>query len=228
MFGRRSKKAESAGSEAEVGSEATETEAETVGETPSATSRFDRSDGPWDSSEREVPEDDPTWVDVGAMVLHGRVGLDLQIPTDPETGAASAVVMRGDESAVELRAFAAPRSGGLWSQVRPEIVAEVGRVGGKVEERDGSFGAELRVEVPVKLADGKQGVQTTRIIGIDGPRWLLRGTFMGRLATEPDDDSVLEQAVREVVVVRGGDPMPPREQIPVVVPAGAVRMEQKA
>jgi hypothetical protein len=233
MFGRGKKNAEesaqndAAESTTEAAEEAAASESPAQDEsTPAeAGTTYDRSSGPWDAAERDVPEDDPTYVDVGAMIVHGRVGLDLQIPTDPETGAATSVVAIAEESAVELRAFAAPRNTGLWDDVRPEIVAEVQRVGGKVEELESSFGRELRVEVPVQAQDGTQGIQASRIIGVDGPRWLLRATFMGKLGADADPESVLEQTVRDIVVVRGDTPMPPREQIPVVVPAGAVRAE---
>ncbi len=179
MFGRRKKDHD------ETAAEAAETETEVTDapheddEQASGPAPYDRSQGPWDASEREIPEDDPTFVDVGALIVQGRVGLDLQIPTDPETGVATSVVALAEESAVELRAFAAPRGGGLWDEIRPEIIAEVERVGGKVEEVDSTFGRELRVVVPVQASDGRQGVQPSRIIGVDGPRWLLRATFMG-------------------------------------------------
>ncbi|MBW9205280.1 DUF3710 domain-containing protein [Mumia sp. zg.B17] len=229
MFGRRKKAHGDAAAESAEVSEATAQPQEPTSETPeepeTAVPAYDRSSGPWDASEREVPEDDPTYVDVGAMIVHGRVGLDIQIPTDPESGVATSVVAMGEGSAVELRAFAAPRHAGLWDEIRPEIVAEVERVGGKVEEVDSSFGRELRVEVPVQAPDGRQGVQASRIIGVDGPRWLLRATFMGTLGETSDPDSLLEQTVRDLIIVRGDVPMPPREQIPVVVPSGAVRAE---
>jgi hypothetical protein len=40
---------------------------------------------------------------------------------------------------------------------------------------------------------------------------LLRGTFLGRSAQEPDPDGTIESAFREVIVVRGDGPMSPRE-----------------
>ncbi|WP_370614237.1 DUF3710 domain-containing protein [Mumia sp. Pv 4-285] len=224
MFGRRKKDqadAEIEGADVVDGADTSDEGAASADEGTG----FDRSSGPWDASERDVPEDDPTYVDAGAMIVRGRAGLDLQIPTDPQTGVATSVVALAEESAVELRAFAAPRHSGLWDDIRPEIIAEVKRVGGTVEEVESSFGLELRVEVPVQAPDGRQGVQASRIIGVDGPRWLLRATFMGKLGASADPDSVLEQAVRDVVVVRGDAPMPPREQIPIVVPAGAVRAD---
>ena len=39
--------------------------------------------------------------------------------------------------------------------------------------------------VPVEDPDGKIFSQTSRVIGIDGPRWLLRATILGRAAVEP-------------------------------------------
>lgn len=184
-----------------------------------------RADGPWDASELEVPDDDPSYIDLGGLIIKGRVGFDLQIPTDPASGDAGSVVFVAEDSAVELRAFAAARSGGLWDEVRAEIVEEVGSLRGEVEEVDGPFGKELQIQVPVEAPDGEQSVQPSRIVGVDGPRWLLRGTFMGRAALNPDPEGVLESAFRDVVVVRGTTPMAPREQIPVVLPEGAVPID---
>jgi hypothetical protein len=76
---------------------------------------------------------------------------------------------------------------------------------------DGPFGPELRIRVPVTLPDGEAGFQPSRILGIEGPRWMLRATFLGQEALEPDDDGLLMQALRDVIVVRGDEPMAPRE-----------------
>jgi hypothetical protein len=72
--------------------------------------------------------------------------------------------------------------------------------------------------VPIQTPDGRQGTQTSRIVGVDGPRWLLRGTFLGRSAIEPDPEGVLESAFRDVIVVRGTGPMAPRDLIPMQMP----------
>jgi hypothetical protein len=55
-------------------------------------------------------------------------------------------------------------------------------------------------------------------VGVEGPRWLLRGTFFGRSATSPDPDGDLEAAFRSVIVVRGDGPMAPREPLPLHIP----------
>jgi Protein of unknown function (DUF3710) len=49
----------------------------------------------------------------------------------------------------------------------------------------------------------------------------LRATYLGTAATESDPDGPLESAVRDVVVVRGGVAMAPREPIPLRLPPGA-------
>jgi hypothetical protein len=130
-------------------------------------------------------------------------------------------VLVTEEAGLELRAFAAPRSGGLWDEVRQELVAEVQRLEGQVEELDGPFGPELRVQIPVTLPDGQDGFQPSRIVAVEGPRWMLRATFLGSAALEPDEDGLLEQAFREVVVVRGDDPRPVREPLLIELPPDA-------
>ena len=67
------------------------------------------------------------------------------------------------------------------------------------------------------LPDGEEGFQPTRIIGIEGPRWMLRATFLGQEALEPDDDSLLMQALRDVVVVRGDEPRAPRDALLITI-----------
>lgn len=185
-----------------------------------------RSGGPWDYDETVIDEDDTAYVDLGGLIVRARPGLELRIPTESESGQPRAALLVSEDSMVELLAFAASRSGGLWDQVRPEIVDEVERVQGTFEEIEGSFGTELQIQVPAETPDGKPATRPSRIIGVDGPRWMLRATFMGREALEPDPDGLLESAVRDVVVVRGQDPMAPREQIVVRLPEGAVEVER--
>lgn len=181
-----------------------------------------RSDGPWDISETQIASDDGSYVDLGGMIVKGRVGFDVQIPADPKTGRPAAVVLVNEEAALELRAFAAQRSGGLWEDIRSDIAGEAARLKGECDVLDGRHGPELRLRVPARTSEGAEAVQPSRIVGVEGPRWFLRGTFYGKAATEPDDDGLLESAFRDVVVRRGDGPMAPREAIPIEVPDNAV------
>lgn len=186
------------------------------------TTRTEEPSGPWDS--RDFAGDDTGYVDLGPLRIRGRVGFQLQVPQD-DGGSTGSVVLVTEESGLELRVFAAPRSGGLWDDVRGELLAEVERLEGTAEQVDGPFGPELRVQVPVKLPDGQDGFQPSRILAVEGPRWMLRATFLGAAALEPDEDGLLERAFREVVVVRGDEPRLVREALLIEVPEGAVAEE---
>lgn len=182
----------------------------------------DRPRGPWDRSETTVDEGDGSYVDLGGLVVKGAAGLELRLQVDEQTSAVSAVMLAGAQSGLELRGFAAPRRSGIWEDVRRDIAAEAAKRGGTATEVDGEFGTELKVVVPITLADGRGATQATRIVGVDGPRWLLRGTFLGQSAQEPDPGGVVEQAFRDVIVVRGDGPMAPREMLEMQMPDQAV------
>lgn len=175
-----------------------------------------RANGPWDASEKDVG-DDPAYLDFGSLLIRGDPGFNLQIPADDHRGTIGSVVLVTEDSGLELRAFADARSGGLWDAIRPELEAEAERMDGETERADGPFGTELRLQVPVTLPDGEEAVQPSRILGIEGPRWMLRATFLGQEAVAPRDDSLLMRALRDVVVVRGAEPRAPRDALLVTV-----------
>lgn len=75
--------------------------------------------------------------------------------------------------------------------------------------------------MPVQTPEGQSGTQPSRVLGIEGPRWLLRATFLGRPAVEPRPDGDIEAALRDVVVVRGSSPMAPGEPLPLTMPGNA-------
>jgi hypothetical protein len=186
-----------------------------------ASASAERPEGPWDSSEVDLGEEDRTRVDLGGLLVRGKPGLELRLQVDEATQQVAAVLLVGPEGALELRPFAAPRNGDIWSDVRKQIAAETARRGGTATEAEGPYGPELHVMMPAKTPDGQAATQPSRVLGINGPRWLLRATFLGRPAVEPREDGELETALREVVVVRGGAPMAPGEALPLVMPNNA-------
>jgi hypothetical protein len=182
---------------------------------------IERPRGPWDRGETSVDEEDDAYVDLGGLVVKGIEGLELRLQVEDQEGTIAAVMLAGPDSGLELRAFAAPRSGGIWDEVRNDIAAEAVRRGGTATEVDGEFGTELTLVVPVVMPDGKQATQPSRVVGVEGPRWLLRGTFLGKSAVAPDPEGPLESAFRDVIVVRGSEPMAPRDMIAMQMPAQA-------
>ncbi|MGB4135503.1 MAG: DUF3710 domain-containing protein, partial [Microbacterium sp.] len=57
-----------------------------------------------------------------------------------------------------------------------------------------------------------------RFVGVDGPRWFLRGVIGGDAASDPAAAEQVEDLFRSIVVVRGATPMPPRDLIPLKMP----------
>ena len=176
--------------------------------------------GPYDADDLA---DTDGRVDLGALLLLPVPDAELQLQVDEASGNVQSVMFAGKDGALELRVFAAPRHGDLWSEVRPQIAADLGRRGGTATERDGRFGTELVCQMPVTLPDGKSGMQPSRVIGINGSRWLLRATLLGRPAVEPDAGAAFEQALTTVAVRRGSHAMPVGDPLPLSLPPDARR-----
>lgn len=179
--------------------------------------------GPHDAD--EVADDGIERVDLGSLLIAPRPGRELRLQVDDATGQVQAVVLAGPDGAVEFRAFAAPRHGDLWTDVRPQIAADMAQRGGTATEREGVFGTELVCRMPVQQPDGSARVQPSRIIGVNGPRWLLRATVMGRPALDEEMSEDWVETVRSIAVRRGSSPMPVGEVLPVVLPEQARRVQ---
>ncbi|MCL2542054.1 MAG: DUF3710 domain-containing protein [Nocardioidaceae bacterium] len=179
--------------------------------------------GPYDVD--ELPDADIERVDLGSLLIAPFSGRDLRVHYDEESGEVRGVQLVDEQGDVDLRAFAAPRGGDLWGEIRPQIAAEASRLGGNATEREGRFGTELLCEVPATLPDGGQVVQLRRIVGVNGPRWLLRATFTGAPAEDEAVAAVWDDALAQVAVRRGGHAMPVGEQLDLRLPDGAVRQE---
>jgi hypothetical protein len=179
-----------------------------------------RPDGPWDVSERPDAGDD--MVDLGAIRLRGRDGMELRLEIEESSRTVTSATVQVEGSAVQLQAFAAPRTEGIWGEIRPEISAGITRQGGTVDEVPGPFGRELIARIPVRTPDGRAGHQPARFVGIDGPRWFLRAVFHGPAVYEPQAAATMESVVRDVVVVRGPEAMAPRDLLPLRLPDAAL------
>lgn len=176
---------------------------------------------PRDADEVELDPEDPTRLDLGGLVVAGRQGVDIRLNVEERTGQVTALLLVTQEGAAEVRAFAAPRNEDLWEGLRRQVAADVTQRGGTASEVEGPFGPALDVELTGRSPEGQTVVQRSRVVGIAGPRWLLRVTLLGRPSTEWRDGGLVEQALGELVVRRGSGPMAPGEPLPLTVPAGA-------
>lgn len=179
-----------------------------------------RARGPWDDSEVTIEEDDPR-IDLGSLLVTPQDSVDVQLQVDEASDEVIAVILAAEDGAAEVRAFAAPRNGDIWETSRKAVASEVAQRGGTATEREGRWGTELVVSLMVDLPEGGRAQQQSMVVGIPGPRWLLRATFFGRPAAEYDDDGNVETGVRDIVVRRGSGPVPPGDALPLTLPPSA-------
>lgn len=176
-----------------------------------------RLEGPWDAD--SLPDgDEVARVDLGSLLLAPGPGIEVQVQADPATGKITQLTLRTADSALQLQPYAAPRSGGMWEDIRVQIASSVTSQGGLVEEVQGTMGIE--VHAMMKPSDGSSGLSPARFVGIDGPRWFLRGVFMGAAARDPQAALVLEAIVRDSAVRRAMEALPVGAPLPMAIPSG--------
>ena len=178
--------------------------------------------GPWDVEDENVPDYDE-YLDMGSYYLPFLKGIELRVKANRATQQVLGTTITYGSSSVEIEAFAAPKTLGLWDDVRADLI----EANKDAKEVEGVFGTELALPVTVK--GGRKVL--TRIVGVDGPRWLLRGIFSGKAATDPEGEEAkaLNQFFADIVVERGDDPLAPRDLIPMHPPvAPAERKAAKA
>lgn len=179
----------------------------------------DRStNGPLDEAEANPVR---PYVDLGGVKVLPREGLHLRLEVEEGTKRVVAIGLDYANSTLQVQPFAAPRSSGLWHEIRGQIADQIARQGGTTTVREGAFGPELLAQIPVAAATegGKGQMRLARFIGVDGPRWFLRGVIAGEAAVDPAAAEQIEDLFRSIVVVRGSTPMPPRDLIPLRMPA---------
>ncbi|MCW2635584.1 MAG: hypothetical protein JWQ99_1951 [Blastococcus sp.] len=185
----------------------------------------DETSGPWDVA--DAPQDGVPRVDLGALRLPARPGTDLRVDLNPQQKVVGATLRDGD-SQLQISVFAAPRAAGIWADIRADLARSASGQGASLREVEGPFGTELAGTILVPQAP--QPGQSTppapvrrpaRFIGVDGPRWFLRGLLTGPAASGAESAANLEEAFRSIVVVRGTEPLPVREQLTLTLPPQA-------
>jgi hypothetical protein len=171
----------------------------------------DPTEGPYDV--RDAPQDDVTRIDLGGLRIPAAPGVDLRLDLDDNQRVMSATLVN-PSGQMQLGIFAAPRNEGIWDDVRAEIRQSLAEQGGSaVDTEGGSFGVELIGKLKV---DG--ALTPVRFIGVEGPRWFLRAMLVGDAAVTAAKAAPFEKILRDVVVVRGSDPLPVREAVALALP----------
>ncbi|SFQ60844.1 Protein of unknown function [Amycolatopsis arida] len=163
--------------------------------------------GPFDVA--DAPEDESPRIDLGSVRVPVPDGSQVQVEMDQQTQQVRAVHVVTPHGQVTVSAYAAPRSGGLWDEVGVELADQLRSDGAKVATGEGEWGLELSAVV---------GEVALRFVGVDGPRWMLRGVIAGPQSLAAQAPATLRDIVRDTIVVRGDGPMPVRTPLPITLP----------
>lgn len=165
--------------------------------------------GPYDIAEAPAG---PDRIDLGSLRIPAAEGVEINIQMNADGTATHAVLSYG-QSTLQLGALAAPRGEEIWAEVRAEIRRSLIDDGVLVEEIAGEYGPELRAHV--RAATGSTDL---RLLGVDGPRWMLQAVYQGPAAVDPSVAGLLAECLRGVVVDRGHQAMPVRGPLPLRLP----------
>jgi hypothetical protein len=176
-------------------------------------------DGPYDVS--EWPQLDGR-VDLGALRLPAVTGMQMRLDIEQGTGRVVGATVTFGASQAQVQVFAAPRTLGLWDELRPEIARGLVDAGGAAETVQGPMGKELHARMPGRAPDGRVAFQPARFLGVDGPRWFLRVVVNGPAAADDAQLGPILSFVRSIVVRRGDEPRPPREVLELTAPQGVL------
>lgn len=220
LFSRRRRKAE----DDAVTDAATTTEGAQQGDGPARPDAREETpgepDGPYDVGDR--PDLDGR-LDLGSLRVRLVPGAQVGFATNKERTVVHGVTLRTEDASLFVELFAAPRTLGIWDDVREEMVGALAAQNATSDELDGPFGRELVARQVAKRPDGSTERVPARIIGIDGPRWFVRATASGALAAllgAERDRHPLERALADLVVVRDDQARAPRSRIDMSLPEG--------
>lgn len=116
-------------------------------------------------------------------------------------------------------AFAAPRSAGQWASAAGELVQGIERDGLQAHLEDGPWGTEI-------VGTNPNG--TIRIIGVEGPRWMLRMTLAAPRGMEGELADLAREVIARTFVYRGESPILAGNSLPVTMPQQLVEQVRQA
>jgi hypothetical protein len=188
---------------------------------------FDREEGPFDIEEVDLDADDVRRLDLGSLVVTPFQNMNLQLSVNKDQ-VPQAIIVRDQESAIEVALFGAPARTAYIPEVRREIIAASQGKNARTTVRRGPFGTEIARAFPVQTPEGGVGMQVTRTWLVEGPSWVLRGVVFGKAAVEPKNEDAtitLTEFFANLVVRRGSDPVAPGAVIPFTIPEGAPKQD---
>ncbi len=163
--------------------------------------------GPFDSSEVGVLN---PYLDFGSLRIAPRPEMQIRAEVEDANKRVVAITIEIKGHTLQLQAFAATRSEGLWLATMEGLAKTISDQGGTATRRAGVLGPELLAEVP---SQNKKNL----FVGVDGPRWFLRGLISGPDLVGPNYAELIS-VFRSTVVNRGESALPPGDLLPLKLP----------
>lgn len=157
------------------------------------------------------------YLDFGSLRISPVQGITIRADVEEQTKRIVSLSLEQDGHKLQVQAFSTSKSDGLWDFTMNAIAKGITEQNGIAEIIQGALGPELRVQTSV-TENGKRFLRESRFIGVDGPRWFLRGVLTGPEIYQPDTYMKLVSLFRSVAVNRGDTPLPPGELLPITLP----------
>jgi hypothetical protein len=142
--------------------------------------------GPFDVSEVGLLT---PYLDFGAIRISPHPDMKIRADVDEKTKRVIALTLEVDSHRIQLQAFAATKNEGLWATTLKALADGIGTQGGQAEELNGLMGPELHASVPVVAGETKV-MRKSVFVGVDGPRWFLRGVMSGPELLGPNYETI--------------------------------------
>lgn len=169
--------------------------------------------GPFDGDQVDIEDFDFSDFSVGVLDLGSiRIPLpkDSQVQVEMGEDGPKMLHVVTRHGRITPVAFAAPRSSGQWTEAAEDLVRGIERDGLVTHLEDGPWGSEV-------VGENENG--TIRIIGVEGPRWMLRVTLAAPKGMEDDLAVLGREVVARSFVYRGDAPILAGNSLPVTMPS---------
>lgn len=158
-------------------------------------------------------------LDFGSIKVPPREDMQVRLEVSEDTQKVIAITFEISGSTLQVQPYAAARSEGLWLEIRDELAVSIKAQGGEATAQIGALGPELVARIP---GSSKNDFRMAKFIGVDGPRWFLRGVVSGAALVDPLAAGQVDDLFRSLIVDRGDSPIPPREFLELRFPPGSV------
>ena len=171
--------------------------------------------GPFDSSEVDLPAN---YLDFGSIRFVSNPEVSIRLEVEEATNKVVALTFETLNSILQVTAFSAAKDEGVWQEVCNQLAGSIITAGGDAKTFQGQLG--LGLDAMVLQPD--KSLRSIRFIGVDGPRWFLRGSITGAATSDLMISGQIEDLFRSLVVHRGTAPMPPKEALELILPPGII------